>query len=142
MTSWRRIWIIYYKSEKDLDHLLQVEGGLASIYRRAPIPPDYLDFINDALPYQTATGARWGLHLGRAGPVIGRARVLQATRLSPPFGASILVGRARTLEGHEYSKLPAQPTFLCLQLGWAGPGVGRAQVLQTTQLSPPLCIFN
>jgi hypothetical protein len=49
-TSRRRIWIIYYKSDEDLDHLLQVGEGLASIYRRAPVPADYSDFINDAIP--------------------------------------------------------------------------------------------
>jgi hypothetical protein len=77
--------------------------------------------------------------------------------------------RARVLEGHESSKLPgsahlpvppiwsgepgywkgmsppsypAQPAFLRLQLGRAGPSIGRAQVLQATQFSPPFCVFN
>jgi hypothetical protein len=91
--------------------------------------------------------------LGRAVPSIGRARVLQATRLSPPFCASNLVGWAQALEGHESSKLPgsahlsafstrsggpghwkgmsppsypAQPTFVHFQLGRAGSGIGWA----------------
>jgi hypothetical protein len=49
-TSRRRIWIVYYKSGENLDRLLQVGEGLASIHRRAPVPADYSDFINDAIP--------------------------------------------------------------------------------------------
>jgi hypothetical protein len=59
-TSWRRIWIIYHKSEedldvnhkleKDLDHLPQVRGGQATLHRRAPVHAGYSDFIKDALP--------------------------------------------------------------------------------------------
>jgi hypothetical protein len=50
MISRRRIWITCYKSEEDLDRLLQVGEGLASIHRRAPIPVDYSDHINNAIP--------------------------------------------------------------------------------------------
>jgi hypothetical protein len=109
------------------------------------------------------------IEFGQAGPGIGRARVLQATWLSPPFCASNFVGRARALEGHESSKLPgtpllsahpiflgrlehwkgtsppsypAQPTFLRFQLGQTGLGIGRARVLQATRLSPPFCASN
>jgi hypothetical protein len=46
------------------------------------------------------------LQLGRAGLRIRRARVPQATLLSPPFCTYNLVGRAWVLEGHESSKLP------------------------------------
>jgi hypothetical protein len=49
-TSRKRIWVIYYKSEEDLDRLLQVEEELASIHRMAPVPNDYSDFINNAIP--------------------------------------------------------------------------------------------
>jgi hypothetical protein len=49
-TTRRRIWIAYYKSEEDLDHLLQVGEGPASIHRMVPIPADYSDFINNAIP--------------------------------------------------------------------------------------------
>jgi hypothetical protein len=49
-TSWRRIWIVYYKLEEDLDHLLQIGEGPASIYRMVPIPANYSDFINNAIP--------------------------------------------------------------------------------------------
>jgi hypothetical protein len=41
------------------------------------------------------------LQLGLAGLSIGRARVLQATRLSPPFFVFNLVGQAQVSEGHE-----------------------------------------
>jgi hypothetical protein len=187
---------VYHKSEEDLDRLLQVGEGLASIHQRASIPANYSDFMNGALPLPDAHhglmaplswsgGPRhWKStsppsypaqptflrhHLGRAGSGIGRARVLQATRLSPPFCASILIGRAQALEGHESSKLPgsahlsapstwsgrprhwkgtspasylAQPTFLGFQLGQSGSGTGRAQVLQATRLSPPFCPSN
>jgi hypothetical protein len=119
-----------------LDRPLQVRGGLSSIHRRAPPFPRLL-----------------GLH----------QRCTTLIKRPPrPDGASILVGRAQALEVHESSKLPgsahlsaaptwlggpghwkgmsppnypAQPTFLCLQLGRAGPGIGRAQVLQATRLS-------
>jgi hypothetical protein len=179
-----------------LDRLLQVGRGLASIHRRAPVSPDYSDFVNDALPLSNGHRGlmvppswlggpgHWKgmippsypaqptflrLHLGRASLSIRRARVLQATWLSPPFYASILVRRARVSEGHKSSKLPgsahlstpptwsggpghwkgmsppsyaAQPTFLCFQLGQAGLGIGRARVLQATRLNPPFCAFN
>jgi hypothetical protein len=39
-------------------------------------------------------------HLGQVGPGIGRARVLEATRLSPPFYIFNLVGQARASDGH------------------------------------------
>jgi hypothetical protein len=80
-TSRRRIGIAYYKSEEDSDRLLQVGEGLANIHRKVPISPDYSDFINNA-------------NLGRGAPGIGRAQILQATRLSPPFFAYDLVGWA------------------------------------------------
>jgi hypothetical protein len=103
------------------------------------------------------------LNLGRRGQGIGRAQVLQATRLSPPFFDYNLVGRALVSEGHESSKLsgsahlsstttwsggpgyrkgtsplsyPAQPTFLYFQPSRAGSGIGRARVFQATRLSP------
>jgi hypothetical protein len=207
-TSRSRICIVYYKSEEDLDHLLQVGEGLAGIHRRAPVPADYSDFINDVIPlpnghhgliappsWSGGPGHRKGMspptypaqpnllglpplsggpghwkgtippsypaqatflcpHHGRAGQGIRRPRVLQATRLRPPFCPSILFGRARALEGHESSKLlssahlprpttwsggpehwkgtsppsyPAQPTFLRFQPGRAGSGIGRAR---------------
>jgi hypothetical protein len=145
-TSQRRIWIIYHKSVEDLDCLLQVGGGLASIHRRAPVPADYSDFINDALPLSNgyrglmppppwSGGSRhWKgtsppsypaqptflcLHLGRADPGIGRARALQATRLSPPFCISIFVGQAWALKGHESSKLPSSAHLSVLST-WSG----------------------
>jgi hypothetical protein len=126
-----------------LDRQLQVGGGLASIHQRAPVPADYSDFINDALPL---SNGHWGLlvpptwsggpghwngtsppsylaqptflrfQLRRAGPSIGRARLLQATRLSAPFCIFNLVGQARVSEGHG--------------------------VLQATRLSPPSCAIN
>jgi hypothetical protein len=180
-TSWRRIWIVYHKSKEDLDCLLQAEGRLASIHQRALVPDDYSNFINDALPLSnghqgliappTWSGrpGHWKgtspprypaqptflrLQLGRAGPGIGRARVLQATRLSPPFCASILVERARhwkgtsspshpaqppscasnlierarALEGHESFKVPGSAHISAFfQLGQAGSGIGWAQ---------------
>jgi hypothetical protein len=143
-------------------------------------PANYLDLMNDALPLSNShrglvAPPSWSggpehwkgtsppsyptqltflrLQLCWTGPGIGRARVLQATRFSPPFCASNLVGWARVLEGHESSKLPGlsylsappswsggpghwkgtspssypvQPIFLCLQLGRVGTGIGRA----------------
>jgi hypothetical protein len=195
-TSWRRIWIVYHKSKEDLDCLLQAEGRLASIHQRALVPDDYSNFINDALPLSnghqgliappTWSGrpGHWKgtspprypaqptflrLQLGRAGPGIGRVRVLQATRLSPPFCASNLIEWAQALEGQVSSKLPgsahlsttptqsggprhckgmsppsypAQPTFLRFQLGRAGSGIGRAQSPPIYPVSPPFCVFN
>jgi hypothetical protein len=103
------------------------------------------------------------LNLGRVGQGIGRARVLQASWFSPSFCASILVGRARALEGHESSKppdsahlsapttwfggpgyrkgmsppsYPAQPTFLCFQPGRTGSDIGRAQSPPSYLASP------
>jgi hypothetical protein len=82
-------------------------------------------------------------HLGPAGQGIGRARVLQATRLNPPFlhlhlgQAGLGIGRARVLQATRLS-----PPFLCLHLCLVGLGIGRARVLQLTRLSPPLYIFN
>jgi hypothetical protein len=49
-TSRMRIWIAYCKSEEDLDRLLQVGEGPTNIYRMVPIPVDYSDFINNAIP--------------------------------------------------------------------------------------------
>jgi hypothetical protein len=58
--SWRRIWIIYNKSEEDLDRLPQVGGGFglsttswmrtSHVHQRAPISADYSDFIDNASP--------------------------------------------------------------------------------------------
>jgi hypothetical protein len=117
--------VLYYKSEKGLDRLLQVGEGPANIYQMVPIPADYSDFINNS-------------NLGRAGQGIGRARVLQATRLSSPFlrlhlgRAGQGIGRAGVLQATRVS-----PPFLRLHLGRAGQGIGRAGVLQPTRLSPP-----
>jgi hypothetical protein len=122
-TSQRRIWIIYDKSEEDLDRLLQVGGGLdrllqvgeglASIHRRAPIPADYSDLINDAIPLPNG-------HHGLMAPPSWSGGLGHWKGTSPP-------------------SYPAQPTFLCLHLGRAGSGTGRARVFQATWLSPPFC---
>jgi hypothetical protein len=42
--------MVYDKSEEDLDHLLQVGEGPASIYRMVPVPAEYTDFINNTIP--------------------------------------------------------------------------------------------
>jgi hypothetical protein len=147
---------------------------------RPPPSPDYSNFTNNTLslsnghrglmasPSWSGGPGHWKrtsppsypaqptflrLQLDRMGPGIGRARILQANQLSPPFCTSNLVGRAQALEGHESSKLPgvanlsvfltrsggpehwkgtspprypAQPISLRFQLGWAGSGIGWA----------------
>jgi hypothetical protein len=94
MTSRRRIWIIYDQSEEDLDHLLQVGEGLANIHQRTAVllhPPRLI------------------------GPHHQRHTFIK--RPSWPVGASILVGRAKALEGHESSKLPGS-THLFAPQSW------------------------
>jgi hypothetical protein len=93
-TSWRRIWITYYKSEEDLDHLLQVREGLANIHQRAPIPADYPDFINNAIPLPNG----------------------HRSLMAPPSW----LGGPRHWKGMSPPSYPAQPTFLRLHLGRAG----------------------
>jgi hypothetical protein len=114
-TSRRMIWIAYYKSKEDLDRLLQVREGLANIYRRAPIPPppDYSDLINNAIPLSNG-------HRGLMAPPSWLGGLGHWKGTSPP-------------------NYLAQPTFLQLNLGRAGQGIGRARVLQVTWLSPPFC---
>jgi hypothetical protein len=178
-----------------LDCLLQVGGGLASINRRALVPADYSDFINDALPllnghrglmapptwsggpghWKGTSPPSYSAHstflriqFSQAGPGIGRTRVPQATRLSPPFYVSNLVRRARALEGYEPCKPRLSPPFCASNLvRWAqaleghescklpcsahlsthpiwsgGPSIGRTRFLQATRLSPPFCASN
>jgi hypothetical protein len=146
-TSRRRIWIVYDKSEEDLDHLRQVGGGFGSstTSRRR-------------IGSSTTSRRRTSQHPSKGSyprRLLGphQRRHTFTKRPPRPDGASILVRRARALEGHESSKLPgsahlfvppswsgrlghwkgtsfpsylAQPTFLCLHLGRAGPGIGRA----------------
>jgi hypothetical protein len=108
MTSRRRIWIVYYKSEEDLDRLLQVEEGLASIHRRAPVPADYSDFINNAIPLPNGYRGLMAPQSWSGGPGHWKTTSPPSYPAHPNFfGASILVGRARALEGHESSKLPS-----------------------------------
>jgi hypothetical protein len=115
-TSQKRIWIAYYKSEEDLDRLLQVKEGLANIHRRALDPADYSDFINKAILLPNG-------HHGLMVPPSWSGRPGHWKGMSPP-------------------SYPAQPTFLCLHLVWAGSGIGRARVLKATHLSPPFCAIN
>jgi hypothetical protein len=153
MRSWRRIWIVYYKSKEYLDRLLQVGGIFGS---------------STTSQRRTSQHPSKGSHPGRLLRFHQRRTTL--IKWPPrPDGASILVGRARALEGHKSSKLPssvhpfappfwlggprhwkgtsppsypAQPTLLRLHLGRAGPSIGRARVLQATRFSPPFCASN
>jgi hypothetical protein len=110
-TSQRRIWIIYDKSEEDLDRLLQVGGGLdrllqvggglATIYRRASVSVDYSNFNDDASPLASD-------HQGLRAPStwlggLGYWKGTESSKLpdlSPPSCAINLVGRAQVSEGH------------------------------------------
>jgi hypothetical protein len=84
-TSWRMIWIVYYKSELDLHHLPQVGGVLATVHQRAPVPTDYSDFINNTL---TLSNGHQGLR-------------------APPTW----LGGLRNRTGTESSKLPSSAHF-------------------------------
>jgi hypothetical protein len=113
-TSRRRIWIVYYKSEEDLDRLLQVGGRLASIHRRAPISADYSDFINDTLPL--SNGHR--------------------SMMAPPS----LIRRARALEGHESSKLPGSAHLSVFST--RSGGLGHWMGTESSKLPDPSPLFR
>jgi hypothetical protein len=66
-------------------------------------------------------------------------KLLGSTHLSSP---TIWLGGPGHRKGTSPPSYPAQPTFLRLRLGWASLGIGRAQVLQATRLSPPFFAYN
>jgi hypothetical protein len=83
------------------------------------------------------------LYLGPADSDIGRARVLQATQLSPPFCAPNFVGWAQALEGHESSKLLVSAHLSAFST-WSG-GLGHRMGTESSKLpdpSPLLCATN
>jgi hypothetical protein len=117
------------ESEEDLDHLLQVGGGLATVYRRAIVSVDYSDFNDDASPLSSS-------HQGLRAPStwsdrLGYRNGMESSKLpdlSPPSCTINLVGRARVLEGHSVLQATRpQPTFLRHHLGRVGSGIGRAR---------------
>jgi hypothetical protein len=120
LRQWR-IWIVYYKSEEDLDHLPQVGVGFGSSttsWRRTSHHPS------------KGSSLRWLLRLHQwrstlikqppgpecASNFVGRAQAsdehgaLQATWFSPPFFAFNLVGHRK---GTESSKLPNPSPLFC-----------------------------
>jgi hypothetical protein len=105
-TSRRRIWIIYYKSEEDqppsiegLPYLLTTRTS-STIHNPIKWPPRPEGALNLVGQSRAPEGHR----------------VLQATRVSPPFCAFNLVGQARASDGHG--------------------------VLQATRTSPLFCAIN
>jgi hypothetical protein len=103
MTSRSRMWIVYYKSEENLDHLLQVGGGFGSSTSSRRRTSQHLS--NGSRPCRLL-GLHQQCHTFTKWP-------------SRPDGASILVGRSRASEGHKSSKLPssAHPFFACILVG-------------------------
>jgi hypothetical protein len=113
----RRIWIIYFNSEKDQPastewfhprQLLGLHQQRHTFIKRLPWPDG-------------------------ASILVGQARASEGHESSKlpgsahPFGVSILVGRARASEGLSPPNYPAQPTpFLRLHPSRASLGIGRA----------------
>jgi hypothetical protein len=106
-----------------LDHLPQVGGGfgssttvgegLATVYRRAPVSADYLDFINYALPLLNG-------HQGlRVPPTwssgLGHRKGTKSSKLpgSAHFVLSTWSGRLGHQKGKESSKLPDLSPLFC-----------------------------
>jgi hypothetical protein len=117
------------ESEEDLDRPLQVRGGLANVYRRAPVSVDYSDFNDDASPLSSC-------HQGLRAPStwsggLGYRKGMESSKLpdlSPPSCAINLVGWARVSEGHNVLQATRpQPTFLRHHIGRVGSGIGRAR---------------
>jgi hypothetical protein len=79
-----------------LDRLPQLEGGQATLHRRAPFPADYSDFINDATPLSNG-------HQGL---------------MAPPTWS----GEPRHQKGTEPSKLPGSAHLSALSTWSCGPG--------------------
>jgi hypothetical protein len=116
-TSRRSIWMVYDKSEENLDRLLQVGGGfgLSTSSRRSTNqhlsngshPRRLLE-----LHQQRRTFTKRPPRPDGASILVRRARVSEGHESSKlpgsahPFNTLILVGRARASEGHESSKLP------------------------------------
>jgi hypothetical protein len=159
----------FRESEEDLDHLPQVGGGVATVHRRAPIPVDYSDFINDASPLSSGhqglkAPSTWSGGLGhRKGTKssklpdlshlfapsiwsngLGHRKGTESSKLldfSPPFCTLNLVGRARASEGHGVLQATRpQPTFVRLQFGRASSGIGRAPSPQSYPTSAYLSL--
>jgi hypothetical protein len=105
MRSWRRIWIVYYKSKEYLDRLLQVGGIFGS---------------STTSQRRTSQHPSKGSHPGRLLRFHQRRTTL--IKWPPrPDGASILVGRARALEGHKSSKLPSSAHLVAPPSRSGGP---------------------
>jgi hypothetical protein len=97
--------VLYHKSiselEENLDRLLQVGGGLATVYRRAPVSVDYSNFNDDALPLSSGHQGLRASSTWSGG--LGYRKGTESSNLSDPSLPSCaisLVRRAWVSKGH------------------------------------------
>jgi hypothetical protein len=103
-----------------LDHLQKVEGGQATLHRRAPVFTDNSDFINDALPLSNSHQGLMAPPTWSGGP--GHRKGTESSKLHGSAHLSALstwLGGPGHRKGTESSKLPSS-THLSALSTWSG----------------------